>query len=140
MTIALDDLTYVVSLIVVSAAALCFHCSVAGPRIHDKLTVGGLLQHPAQDGSQLSSPTRPTSCQFKVHSQQLHHAYHTFCRVTGNCLLKPLKLPSDSVVKALFTSSWYLFSAFAISRTSVSALLPLVSTFFDVDMRTLPSS
>ncbi|KAI7340989.1 hypothetical protein KC340_g87 [Hortaea werneckii] len=61
-------------------------------------------------------------------------SHSILCLVTGNCLLSPLKLPSASVVKARFNSSWNLFSALAISFTTASApplTLP-TSTFFVV--------
>ena len=70
-------------------------------------------------------------------------SHSTLCLVTGNCLLNPLKEPSANCTKALFSSSWNLFSAFAISLTTASAPLapaPAASTFLLVLMRTLPSS
>src|SRR4051794_13830889 len=56
----------------------------------------------------------PISCP-NLYPAILSHSI--FCLVIGNCLLKPLKAPSLRLLKPLLISSWYLFSAVAISRT-----------------------
>jgi hypothetical protein len=69
-------------------------------------------------------------------------SHSIFCLVIGNCLLNPLNAPSLKLLKPLLTSSWYFFSATAISRTIEAAEAEAMDADmgFVVRRRTLPSS
>lgn len=84
--------------------------------------------------SPLKSPPRPYPLIF---------SHSTFCRVTGNCLLKDLKLVSLKATKVRLTSSWYCFSMAATLRTILAPSVPSTATdwiFLAVVNATFPSS
>lgn len=59
----------------------------------------------------------------------------------GNCLLNPLNAPSLKLLNPLLISSWYFFSAPAISRTMLLADDSAVAEIgLVVRSRTFPSS